>query len=70
MDRIHLDVSGIENTEMKTSLKNALEKIDGVQMVNIDMGRGTVEVGFNEATDETEITDCIEHTGFKLGVVQ
>lgn len=68
MNRIHLKVSGIQNSEMKTSLANALEKIDGVQMVNIDIARETVEVGFNDSTSGDKITSCIEHTGFKIEV--
>ena len=66
MDRVHYNVSGIANSQMKTSLKNALGKIGGVQMINIDMARATVEVGFNSPADESDIKNCIEHTGFNV----
>ena len=55
MNKINYNVSGIQNSEIKTQLKNALTKIDGISMVNIDAGRGSIEVGFNESTDESSI---------------
>ncbi len=66
MNRAHFNVSGLANEQMKTALKNALDKVEGVQMVNIDMGRGTVEVGFDEPESESLIMRCIEKTGFKI----
>ena len=62
-----VSVNGITNTQGKTSLKNALEKIEGVQMINIDMGQGSVEVGFNEPATDAGIMSCIENTGFTIG---
>lgn len=63
MNKIHYEVNNLQNTEKKTQVKNALEKIDGVQMVNVDLGRSTIEVGYNDQTDETCIKDCIEKVG-------
>jgi len=66
MNRVHYNVSGLANSESKTKVKNALEKIDGVQMTSIDLARGTVEVGFNELADVEMIKSCIENTGYKI----
>lgn len=66
MNNVHYTVDGLNNTLMKTQLKNSLEKMDGVQMVNVDLHRGTVEVGFNEPAVETEIKRTIEHIGCKV----
>ena len=63
MDRIHINVSGIANSQMKTSLENALDKIEGVQMVNIDIARQTVEVGFNNPANIADIENCVVNTG-------
>ncbi|MHC1747018.1 MAG: heavy-metal-associated domain-containing protein [Cellulosilyticaceae bacterium] len=63
MNRAHYTVSGLQNSTIKTHVKNALGKLDGVQMVNIDLGRSSIEVGYNEATVETQIKECIESTG-------
>lgn len=63
MNKVHYEVDNLRNTEMKTQVKNALDKIEGVQKVNVDLGRGTIEVGYNSNTDETCIKDCIEKTG-------
>lgn len=63
MERVHYNISGLVNSSTKTQLKNALNKIDGVQMVNVDSARGTVEVGYNDATNENTISNCIENMG-------
>lgn len=66
MNRVHYNVSGMSGNESKTKIKNALNKIDGIQMVNVDISRGTVEVGFNAPANETEIKTCIQHTGYTI----
>lgn len=66
MNRVHYYVTGLQNTQNKTQVKNALDKLEGVQMVNIDLGRGSIEVGYSEITSESAIKDCIEHTGFPI----
>jgi len=66
MNTVRIQVSGIVNTQMKTSLKNALNKIDGVQAVDIDRILGKVEVGFNNPANENSIRNCIEEAGFSL----
>ncbi len=66
MNNVHYNVDGLYNTPMKTQLKNALENLDGVQKVNVDLQRGTVEVDFNEAVAESEIRSTIEHIGCKV----
>ncbi len=43
MKREHYIVNGIANENMKTQIKNSLEKIDGVNNVCVDMSRGSVE---------------------------
>ncbi|WP_024346792.1 heavy metal transporter [Lacrimispora indolis] len=66
MNKVHYDISGVQNSEIKTQLKNALDKIDGISMVNIDVARGSIEVGYNESTDENSIISCIENVGCNI----
>lgn len=66
MNKIHYNISGIENSETKTQLKNALGKINGISMVNIDAGNGSIEVGYNQSADESTIKSCIENVGCKI----
>lgn len=66
MDKVHYNVSGIVNAESKTIVKNSLEKVEGVQMINIDMARGSVEVGYNSPAEEKIIKNSIEKGGFKI----
>ncbi|KMT22298.1 heavy-metal-associated domain-containing protein [Clostridium cylindrosporum] len=66
MKRGHYIVNGIANQNMKTQVKNALEKIDGVNKVCVDLARGSVEVIYNDPASQSEIKNCIEDTGFSI----
>ena len=59
-------VSGIQNKECKTQIKNALNKIDGVNEVGVNLVSGTVEIQFNDPATEDDLKNCIENTGFKI----
>ena len=59
-------VSGIQNKECKTQIKNALNKIDGVNGVGVNLNTGTIEIQYNDPATENELKNCIEKTGFKI----
>ena len=59
-------VTGIQNKECKTRIKNALDKIKGVQEVGVNLAAGTIQVEYNEPATAPEIKSCIEDTGFKI----
>lgn len=59
-------VSGIQNKECKTQIKNALDKIEGVQNIGVNLKTGSVKIEYNEPATELQIKDCIEHTGFSI----
>ncbi len=59
-------VSGIQNKECKTQIKNALNKLDGVNEVGVNLTSGTVEIRYNDPATENELKNCIEKTGFKI----
>ena len=64
MNNATFNVSGVSNAQMKTSLKNALEKIEGVRAVDIDKTLGLVEIGYNPPASQSQLERCIEETGF------
>lgn len=67
MERVHCSVLGIINNEEKNKLKNALEKLEGIQLIAINIDKATVEVGFTEgATNHNEIQHCIRQTGYEI----
>lgn len=66
MNRVHFDVNSLLNVQTKTQIKNALDKVDGIQMVNVDINRSTVEVGYNKKADVNSIRNAIEHVGCKI----
>jgi copper chaperone len=59
-------VSGIPNKECKTQIKNALDKLEGVQEVGVNLSTSTIKVEYNEPATANQIKDCIENTGFKI----
>lgn len=66
MNRVQYNVSGLQNTQIKTQVKNVLRDLEGVQMINVDLGRGSIEVDYNEPTSENDIKRSIEHVGCKI----
>ncbi|AOR23603.1 heavy-metal-associated domain-containing protein [Clostridium taeniosporum] len=66
MEKEHYTIQGLSNSNMKTQVKNALEKIEGVNQVCIDMARETVEVMYNNPATSSKIKSCIEGTGHNI----
>ena len=66
MNKANYNVSNLVNTEGKTQVKNALDKVKGVQKVGVSLNTGTIEVDYNEPADEDQIKSCIEQTGFTI----
>ena len=66
MDRIRYDVDGIINNNMKTAIKNALERIDGVESVDVDLGNQSIEIGCNNTTNQIMVKRCIEKSGARI----
>ena len=66
MERMHVTVNGVFNSQNKTSLKNALEQIDGVQTANVDMSQRSVEVSYHHPATESSIRSCITNNGFTI----
>jgi len=62
----HYLVNSLANENMKTQVKNALENIEGVNKVCVDMGRGSVEVNYNSPATSEEIKNCIQNTGHSI----
>ncbi|GAA0125280.1 heavy-metal-associated domain-containing protein [Clostridium senegalense] len=66
MNKIHLNISGMANSESKTKIKNSLTKIEGIQQIAVDLARGSVEIEYNSPATENEIKTCIENTGYSI----
>ncbi len=66
MNTVQFQVSGMVNQQGRTQMKNALEKLSGVNSVAIDLKDGTVSVGFNDPATQWDIADCILDTGFTI----
>ncbi|HHU73704.1 MAG TPA: heavy-metal-associated domain-containing protein [Clostridiales bacterium] len=66
MNTVHYEVEGLINNKVKTQVKNVLDDIDGVNKVNVDLQRGTVEVKYNDKANEKQIRQGIEHVGCRI----
>lgn len=66
MERQHYIINDLTNENVKTQIKNSLEKIDGVNQVCVDLGRGSVEVIYSNPATQDEIRSCIENSGHTI----
>ena len=60
------NVSGIQNQDQKTQIKNSLNKIKGVGEVGVNLATGTIDIQYNDPATEEDIKNCIENTGLKI----
>jgi copper chaperone CopZ len=66
MKLVHYNVGGLAGTQSKTKVKNALDEIEGVQDISVDLSRGTMDVQYNEPATAEEIERCIKNTGYEI----
>lgn len=66
MNQMLCSVSGIQNKDQKTQIKNSLDKIEGVGEVGVNLATGTLDIKYNDPATEADIKNCIENTGFKI----
>ena len=66
MERVHYKINGIANENMKTQVKNSLEKMERVNQVCVDMARGSIEVIYNEPATEDQIKACLKNSGNEI----
>ncbi len=66
MNQMLCSVSGIQNKDQKTKIKNSLNKIEGVGEVGVNLLTGTIDIKYNDPATEADIKNCIENTGLKI----
>lgn len=66
MNTVLCSVSGINDKGCKAQIRNALDTVNGVTEVGVNLTTGTVEVKYNEPATANQIKNCIENTGFKI----
>jgi copper chaperone len=66
METMLCNVEGIQNKTNKTQIKNALNKIEGVSLVGVNLTTGTIKIDYNDPATENTLKNCIENSGFKI----
>ncbi|MBC2581045.1 heavy-metal-associated domain-containing protein [Clostridium sp. DJ247] len=66
MNSLHYNVSGMAGSQSKTKLKNALDKIEGVQEIEVNLAAGTVDIQYNPPANAGQIEHCIRNTGYNI----
>ena len=66
MNQMLCSVSGLQNKDQKTQIKNSLNKIEGVGEVGVNLVAGTIDIKYNDPATEADIKNCIENTGFQI----
>jgi Copper chaperone len=66
MKLVHYNVGGLAGSESKTKVTNALDEIEGIQRVAVDLGRGTMDIQYNDPATPEAIEKCIKNTGYEI----
>jgi len=66
MKKIHYNVDGLTNENMRTQVRNAVEKIEGVDLVSVDLESGSMNVDYNSPATPETMKDNIENTGHRI----
>jgi len=66
MKLVHYNVGGLAGAQSKTKVKNALDKIAGVQDISVDLSRGTMDIQYNDPATPESIERCIKNTGYEI----
>lgn len=66
METMLCNVEGIQNKTNKTQIKNALNKVEGVSQVGVNLTTGTIKIDYNNPATENTLKNCIENSGFKI----
>lgn len=66
MSMVQCNVSGLESEDDKAHIKNALNKVEGVRKVAVNLMSGTLEINYNEPATENLIKKCVEESGYNV----
>ncbi|WP_138417305.1 copper chaperone CopZ [Aquibacillus sediminis] len=67
MKNITLNVEGMSCGHCKAAVNGALEEIEGVNSVDVNLDTGKVEVSYDEAkVEEAKLKDAIEEQGYDV----
>ncbi|GKX32285.1 hypothetical protein SH1V18_47650 [Vallitalea longa] len=66
MQNINIRIDGIKNETEKQHIKNALDKIDGINEIAVNPAKRTIQVSYNPPSTEEEIIECIRSMGHDI----
>ncbi len=66
MKNITLKSADIHCDACANSIQSTVGKLDGVESVNVDVAAQTVEVSFDEPTNEGQIKETMTDAGFAV----
>jgi copper chaperone CopZ len=69
METMLCSVSGMQNKENKTQIKNALRKLEGVSQVGVNLTSGTVKIDYNDRATEMTIKTALRTPGSGLPTI-
>lgn len=66
MNRIRLNIDGLEQPETQDRVRDQLENIIGVQNVSLSEGQNYVDINYDEQTSNAEIHNHLQSNGYKV----
>ncbi|HEX9697421.1 MAG TPA: cation transporter [Actinomycetota bacterium] len=68
-ERVTIKIEGMTCGGCENSVKTALERLDGVQVLDVSHAEGAVELLYDpERVDHGALTDAIEEAGYDVAV--
>lgn len=64
-----LTIDGMSCEHCVMRVKNALEQLDGVEKVEVDLANKRADVQLNQDIDESTLTSAVQETGYSVTAV-
>lgn len=66
MSKVIFNVPEVSCQHCVASIKSAVEALEGVTSVTVDLAKKTAEIEYSIPADESQIKEAIEDTGFDV----
>lgn len=66
MERVRLNIEGIEKRETQDRVKSQLDGVIGIQEVFMSTDKPYLNVDYDEQTSEMEIRNHLQNNGYKI----
>ncbi|OPJ59643.1 heavy-metal-associated domain-containing protein [Clostridium oryzae] len=66
MNRIRLNIEGLQENETQDKVRKQLENLSGIQDVFLSKGQTYVDINYDDRTSIEEINSHLQNNGYKI----